>query len=168
MDGVLVQACSNGDYLIERLMHTEMPLVAMGRPYCQCNVNFIDVDNYGGSRLAMEHLLKLGKKRIATITGPQTSMVGMERTRAYLDVLNEHDVEIDLSLIAYGDFTQSSGYSLMKDLVDAKPDALFAQSDSIAYGAIRYMKEIGIGIPEDVAVVGFDDLPGLDNTVPEY
>jgi LacI family transcriptional regulator len=168
LDGVLVQAGSNGDYLIERLMHTDMPLVAMGRPYCQCNVNFIDVDNYGGSRLAMEHLVKLGKKRIATIAGPQTSMVGMERTRAYLDVLNEHGAEIDLSLIAYGDFTQTSGYSLMKDLVDAKPDALFAQSDSIAYGAIRYMKEVGLRIPGDVAVVGFDDLPGLDNTVPEY
>jgi LacI family transcriptional regulator len=168
LDGVLVQAGSNGDYLIERLVNTDMPMVAMGRPYCQCNVNFVDVDNYGGARLAMEHLLKLGKKRIATIAGPQTSMVGIERTRAYLDVLNEHGLEIDLSLVTYGDFTKAAGYTMMRDILEAKPDALFAQSDLIAYGAIRYMKEHGIRVPEDVAVVGFDDLPGLDNSIPEY
>lgn len=168
LDGVLVQAGSNGDYLIERLMHTEMPLVSMGRPYCECNVNFIDVDNYGGSRMAVEHLVKLGKKRIATITGPQTSMVGMERTRAYLDVLHENDMEIEESLIACGDFTQAVGYSMVKDLLPAKPDALFAASDSIAYGAMRYLKEVGLRIPEDIAVIGFDDLPGLDNTIAEF
>ncbi|MBI9050603.1 MAG: LacI family DNA-binding transcriptional regulator [Anaerolineaceae bacterium] len=168
LDGILVQAGSTGDHLVERLIQNEMPIVALGRPINQCCVNYIDIDNYGSSRIAVEHLVKLGKKRIATITGPQESMAGRERMRGYIEVLGDNGFELDEKLIAYGDFTQASGYSLIRDLLPAKPDALFAGSDSIAYGALQAINEVGLKVPEDIAVVGFDDLTGPNTSLSKH
>lgn len=157
LDGIIFQSGSMGDTLINRLVGANIPLVVAGRPYHAEGISYIDVDNIQASKIAVEHLIHLGYRRIGTITGPRT--VGIDRKQGYLKALNEHHLKMDPSLIVEGDFSEASGYEAMKKLLKAKPDAVFAASDIIAIGGIRAVKEAGLRVPEDIAFVGFDDLP---------
>jgi LacI family transcriptional regulator len=157
LDGIIFQSGQKNDKLIDRLTNANIPLVVAGRPYRAEGVSYIDVDNINASKIAVEHLINLGYKRIGTITGPRT--VGIDRKEGYLQALSEHGIAVNPSLIIEGDFTEASGYEVMKKLLEAKPDAVFASSDIIAIGAIRAVKEAGLRVPEDVAFVGFDDMP---------
>jgi len=112
------------------------------------------------------HLLRLGYKRIAAITGLQSHVAGYDRYQGYLKALQETDHALRPELVAEGDFTEESGYNAMKRLLKYKPDAVFAASDTMAYGAMRALREANLEIPKDVAVVGFDDIPGSSRTAP--
>jgi LacI family transcriptional regulator len=85
--------------------------------------------------------------------------VSIDRKEGYLKALTEQGWDVDESLIVEGDFTEASGYYAMQQLLAAKPDAVFAASDSMAIGAMRAVREAGLRVPEDIAFVGFDDLP---------
>jgi LacI family transcriptional regulator len=160
LDGVLVQSGHHGDQqIIGDLVDGNMPLVVVGRPFRSDNVSYIDIDNVKASYTAVNHLIRLGYDRIGTISGPENSTVGLDRKSGYLQALSESVHDIEKSLITEGDFTEASGYSAMQRLLPAKPDAVFAASDVMAFGAMRAVREAGLHIPEDVAFVGFDDLP---------
>ena len=160
LDGVLVQSGHHGDqYIIGQLVDKHIPMVVLGRPFRSDNVTYIDIDNVQASYEAVSHLIQLGRKRIATITGPKASAVGLDRLEGYRKALRENKLPADESLIVEGEFTEASGYSAMQMLVLSKPDAIFAASDAMAIGAIRATRELGIRVPEDIAFVGFDDLP---------
>ena len=160
LDGVLVQAGHHGDQaIIGYLVDAEMPLVIIGRPFRSDNVSYLDIDNVNSASMAVSHLIRLGRKRIGTIAGPATSTVGIDRKQGYLKALTERDQMIDKTLIVEGDFTENGGYYAMQQLLQAKPDAVFAASDIMAIGAMRATREAGIKIPDDIAFVGFDDLP---------
>ncbi len=160
LDGVLVQSGHHGDQqIIGDLVDANMPLVVVGRPFRSDNVSYIDIDNVKASYSAVNHLIRLGYKRIGTISGPENSTVGLDRKTGYLKALNEYNREIEKSLITEGDFTEAGGYSAMQRLLSAKPDAIFAASDVMALGAMRAVREAGLHVPDDVAFVGFDDLP---------
>ncbi|KDN80703.1 LacI family transcriptional regulator [Kitasatospora cheerisanensis KCTC 2395] len=120
---------------------------------------YIDNDNRGGARLAVQHLRSLGRERIATITGPLDQTSSIDRLDGYRDLLPDGDED----LIAVGDFTADGGTRAMTELLDRRPDldAVFAASDSMASGAIRALRAAGRRIPEDVAVVGFDDVESI-------
>jgi LacI family transcriptional regulator len=105
------------------------------------------------------HLLRLGRTRVATITGPQNMIAGADRLAGYQAALRDRGVIPDPGLIAEGDFTEGGGYRAMQQLLGRRPDAVFAASDIMAIGALRALREAGLRVPEDVAVVGFDDLP---------
>ena len=166
MDGVVVQASSVDDGLIPKLLATGMPLVVAGRPSQTAGVSFVDVDNVKGSYSAVTHLVRLGHSRIATITGPLNTSVGVDRLAGYRQALQERGVPIDEALIVTGDFTEQGGYYAARRLLTARPSALFAASDVMARGAIRALAEAGLSVPGDVAVVGFDDLPPATVTSP--
>jgi hypothetical protein len=136
-----------------------MPLVVMGRPFRSDNVSYIDIDNVNSAYNAVTHLVRLGYQRIATITGPTTSTVGIDRKEGYKKALLERGRVIDASLIKEGDFTEAGGYYAMQQLLSAKPDAIFAASDIMAIGAMRAVRDAGLCVPDDIAFVGFDDLP---------
>ena len=160
LDGVIVQAGHHGDQqIIGHLVDAKMPLVVAGRPFRSDNVSYIDTDNVNASYSAVSHLIRLGYRRIGTITGPDISTVGIDRREGYLKALTERGANVDETLIVEGDFTETGGYYAMQKLLPAKPDAVFAASDIMAIGAMRATREAGLKIPDNVAFIGFDDFP---------
>lgn len=160
LDGVIVQSGHHGDQgIIGQLIDTKMPMIVVGRPFRSDNVSYVDIDNVNAAYNAVAHLIRLGYQRIATITGPVASTVGIDRKEGYRKALVERGRVIDESLIIEGDFTEAGGYYAMQQMLPVKPDAVFAASDIMAIGAMRAVRDSGLRIPEDVAFVGFDDLP---------
>jgi LacI family transcriptional regulator len=158
-DGVLIQSGPSDDRLIQRLVSSPVPCIVLGRPLIQESISYIDVDNISAAKKATHHLIKLGYKHIGMITGSKNSSVSIDRREGYLKALADAGREVDESLIVEGDFSESSGYVAMHKLMPGKPDAIFAQSDIMAIGAMRAVQEAGLQIPQDIAFVGFDDLP---------
>jgi LacI family transcriptional regulator len=159
LDGVIVQSGHHGEPMVGRLIDSMIPLVVVGRPFHTKGVSYVDIDNVNGSYNAVSHLIRMGHKRIGTITGPAKSAVGIDRKKGYLKALVERGRRSDPSLIVEGDFTEIGGYYAMKELLSSEPDAIFAASDIMAIGAMRAVREVGLTIPDDVAFVGFDDIP---------
>jgi len=161
LDGTLIQSGPLDDSLVKRLIESKVPCVVLGRPLIKQSLSFIDVDNVSGAKTAVNHLIRLGYQRIGMITGSRNSSVTIDRRKGYFDAMHETGRVIDESLIAEGDFTESSGYIVMQTLLSQKPDAIFAHSDIMAIGAMRAVHEAGLQVPQDVAFVGYDDLPNL-------
>ena len=160
LDGVVVQSGHHGEqWIIRRMIDASLPLVVAGRPFRADNVSYIDIDNIAASYTAVSHLIRLGRRRVATIAGPANSTVGLDRLAGYRRAITEHGMVLDKNLIAEGDFTEASGYYAMQTLLPARPDAVFAASDGMAMGAMRAAQEAHRTIPGDIAFVGFDDLP---------
>jgi LacI family transcriptional regulator len=160
LDGVLVQSGHHGDQgIIGRMIDSNMPLVVVGRPFRSDNVSYIDIDNINAAFNAVSHLVREGHQRIGTITGPVNSTVGIDRKEGYRKALIERGRGIDEALIREGDFTEAGGYYAMQQMLPSSPDAVFAASDIMAVGAMRAARDAGLRIPEDIAFVGFDDLP---------
>ena len=138
-----------------------LPVVSIGYARHRENVTTLGIANYGGARQATAHLLSLGHRRIAHITGSPEMYESQERQLGYAEALQEAGVAPDGTLTAAGDWSSASGYGATLELVDHDSGftALFAQNDRMAMGAIRALHERGLRVPEDVAVVGFDDIP---------
>jgi LacI family transcriptional regulator len=162
---VIVTATRTGDPLIPQLIANRIPFVVHGR-HEDSQVSFVDVDNEMGAYTAVSHLVRLGRQRIAHITGPSDSLAAEDRKRGYLKALQEQRVRVDESLIAHGDFTETSSYEAMQRLLHHEPDAVFVASDSMALGALRALRKASKRVPEEVAVVGFDDMPQAETASP--
>jgi DNA-binding LacI/PurR family transcriptional regulator len=166
IDGVLLLSLHDADPLPTLLEQRGLPAVLGGRPARMLQPDaqhayYVDVDNAGGARQAVEYLFGRGRRRIATIAGPQDMGVGVTRLSGYREAVAATGAEVTESLIAYGDFSEASGTAAMRRLLDDNPDldAVFAASDLMAYGAVRALQDAGLRVPEDVSVVGFDDAP---------
>jgi LacI family transcriptional regulator len=107
--------------------------------------------------MAVEHLIRYGRRRIATITGPLTMSAGQDRLAGYRSALRDAGIRPDEQMITEGDFTQSGGYIAAQKLLPKQPDAIFVASDLMATGALRALREAGQRVPDDTAIVGFDD-----------
>jgi LacI family transcriptional regulator len=159
LDGILIQAGSSEDKLIDQIAKSNVPMVVVGRPFEPEGISNIDVDNVSAAISATRHLIDLGYKRIGMITGSRTSAVTIDRREGFYKALRAAGRKADEDLIIEGDFTEDSGYVAMQKIIKDKPDAVFAQSDIMAVGAMRAVQDAGLSIPEDIAFVGFDDLP---------
>ncbi len=157
LDGVIVASAHLTDPLFTRLLADAVPFVLVGR-HPDERVNYVDVDNVGGARMAVEHLIRLGHTRIGTITGPPTMTSGADRLLGYRQALEAHRIAVEEALIAEGDYTEASGALGMKHLLPASPTAVFVASDVMAIGALKTLREAGRRVPQDVALVGFDDV----------
>lgn len=168
VDGVLLTFYQDRDPLYDRLAQNGIPVVVNARPLHASSASYVDADNEGGAALAVEHLLEQGCRRIATIAGPLGTSAGAERLAGYRRALDRAGVPVDESLIRIGDFTTPSGRELTTGLIqaDAGIDGLFVAGELMAYGALNALQRLGRRIPEDVAVVSFDDLPGAATTDP--
>ncbi|TLS38688.1 LacI family DNA-binding transcriptional regulator [Pseudalkalibacillus caeni] len=120
----------------------------------------VSIDNISSSREATEHLIRLGHKRIANICGPLFSSISRDRLKGFKQAVYQNDLEVDSVLIQEGEFTFDSGYNQMLKFLalEVPPTAVFAANDEMAMGAIKAAKENGLKVPEDMAVVGFDNI----------
>ena len=163
VDGVMLLSLHDDDTLPARLRERHLPVIRAGHAGMPAPgavpMSFVDVDNTGGARLAVQHLAGLGRREIAVIAGPQDMGVGVDRLTGYRDGIVRAGLTPDERLVSYGDFSEESGAAAMRSLLAAWPgvDAVFAASDLMAVGAMRVLKETGRKIPVDVAVVGFED-----------
>jgi DNA-binding LacI/PurR family transcriptional regulator len=124
------------------------------------NVSSVDADNIHGAIIAVRHLVNIGRKKLATVSGPMNRYSGQDRLTGFKQGLEEQNLPILEERIAYGDFSERSGYAQTKILLSRSEfDGLFVASDMMAFGAIQAILDSGYRIPEDIAVVGFDDLP---------
>ncbi|GAA4233339.1 DNA-binding LacI/PurR family transcriptional regulator [Streptosporangium album] len=158
VDGVIVASMHGTDPLPGILTRRGVPVVCSGRPGVPSDLPYVDMDNIGGAEHAVRHLVEQGRRRIATIAGPQDMIAGVDRLSGYRNVLRDSDRR---SIVAVGDFTRESGAVAMRQLLadDPELDAVFVANDLMALGALRALRRAGRGVPCDVAVVGFDDIP---------
>ena len=159
LDGVFVQSGNIADSIIEKIVDVNMPLVVLGRPFQTKGVNFIDINNVEAVESAVSYLVSTGHKRIATITGPLVTAVGIDRKLGFIQGLEKNGLAVDDKMIYEGDFLEKSGYEGGLELIKQNPDAIFVASDKMALGAIRALNECGLSVPEDVSIIGFDDFP---------
>ena len=158
VDGVIVSSMLMDDPIVKALAESDLPFVLIGRHPTNDTISFVDLDNRKSAYNAVLYLLNIGRKRVATISGPRNMIVGQDRLQGYKDALSHEQMPVDERLIVEGDFTEEGGYMAMLSLLAAKPDAVFVASDSMAMGAMRAIQENGLHIPQDVAVIGFDDV----------
>ncbi|MFI6647871.1 LacI family DNA-binding transcriptional regulator [Streptomyces sp. NPDC050529] len=156
-DGALVVSTHAEDPLPGMLTDAGLPAVLYARPARPVRISYVDLAHQDGARLAAEHLLARGCRRIATITGPLDVPAGQERMAGFRDTLAGRGHSY--IPIAEGQFTQESGEAAMERLLVEHPDldAVFAANDLMATGACHVLREHGKRVPEDVAVIGFDD-----------
>jgi DNA-binding LacI/PurR family transcriptional regulator len=166
VDGVILISLHGDDPLPRNLMAAGAPVALNGRPMSEDPAPYVDADNESGARTATDYLYRQGRRRIATITGPQDMAAGVDRLTGYRAALRgKRGVT---RLIAQGDFGQASGEAATRELLSKDPhlDAIFAASDLMAAGALRALRAAGRQVPDDVAVIGFDDSEVARHTDP--
>ncbi|WP_239175267.1 LacI family DNA-binding transcriptional regulator [Actinoplanes cyaneus] len=158
VDGVVIIDNGSRDPAVLALADAGVPCVALDLRFTGPACTYITSDNAGGGRLAAQHLIERGHRRIATITGPLPTYPAVERLEGFCQVLSEAGLELAGS--PAGDWYLESGYTAMKELLstDPRPTAVFAAGDEMAVGALRAADEAGLRVPADVAIVGFDDI----------
>jgi DNA-binding LacI/PurR family transcriptional regulator len=166
-DGVMLISLHGSDPLPDALRRHGIPVVVGGRPPGP-GVSYVDVDNRAGAGSAVQHLLDGGRRRVATIAGPQDMAPGADRLDGYRQRLEAAGLAPSIELIESADFTLEGGQAAMERLLARAPDldAVFVASDLMAVGAVGALHAAGRDVPGDVAVVGFDDSPLATTTRP--
>jgi DNA-binding LacI/PurR family transcriptional regulator len=161
-DGFMVIAPAGDDWLAAIAHMTDLPVVFCGRPLGSEPSWYVDADNRGGARVATEHLIALGRRRIAMIAGPMDAQATVDRHRGFTDAMAVAGLEAHG--LATASFTPRGGRLAMERLLAKRPDldAVFAASDNLAAGALSALRDHGRDVPSEVALVGFDDLTIAD------
>jgi LacI family transcriptional regulator len=165
VDGLVIASSVVEDPIVARLQGEHFPFVLVGR-HPRHEVSFVDVDNRAAAREAVLHLLvEHNCRRIAMIAGPRNMIASIDRYAGYVTALQEEGRLPDPDLTVYSDFTRRGGYRAMNELLanpSGVPDAVFVASDAMASGALQALRDSGLRVPDDIAVMGFD---GLEETL---
>jgi DNA-binding LacI/PurR family transcriptional regulator len=168
--GVIVnpQDYHNDGRLLDELRSDGIAVIMIDTYVADHEFDFVGVDNRQGAQRAVQHLIDLGHRRIATIIGKMSVTTAQERLRGYLDALQAAAIPVDETLIAGGDYEQEAAYHATLRLLDQPqpPTALFVTNEPMTVGALDALQERGIRIPHDIAMVGFDDVPWMKYTNP--
>jgi LacI family transcriptional regulator len=159
-DGLILSGPRSDDTELLHLYKDGFPLVLQGQ-FPGTDVPSVDVDNVRGATMAVHHLLKLGHLRVGTVTNaPLTYISSRQRLEGYRQALEQAGLVYDRDLVRYGNFDEESGYAAVEALLalDEPPTAIFIASDMVAMGALRALHDNGLQVPEEIAVVGFDDI----------
>jgi DNA-binding LacI/PurR family transcriptional regulator len=164
---VLLLAMRDSELLLQILRERAIPVVASGRPRSAPSISSVDVDNHSGGREATEHLIAQGRRRIAHIAGSSEGAAGAQRLQGYREAMWKAALNSDLIEPAEGG--RDAGEMAMHRLLAQthRIDAVFAASDSMAAGALWALQVLGIRVPEDVALIGFDNSPIATTTRPQ-
>ncbi|MCJ1676602.1 LacI family transcriptional regulator [Streptomyces sp. APSN-46.1] len=165
-DGVMLMALRGDDPLGRLGEEVDLPVVFGGLPLVGEPTWYVDADNRGGARLAAEHFARTGRRRPVMITGQVDARAAVAREQGFTEGLTLSG--LPLLGVEPGQFTEDGGAEAMERLLRAHPDpdAVFAASDAMAIGALRTLRERGLRVPQDVAVIGFNDLASARHTSP--
>lgn len=160
VDGfILISPGRTDKYLLELLNRNNIPFVATSKIPGESNYTYVDVDNFYGAKMATEHLISLGHKKIGfIINGPESLASSTDRLEGYKYVLAKNDIEYNEDLVKMGNTSINSGFKEMEKLLPEKPSAVFVANDMMAIGAMKAIKKHNMKIPDDISVVGFDDI----------
>jgi LacI family transcriptional regulator len=161
LDGLIVFYSTTDTSFTDRLQSEGIPFVLVGRPTAGGDVYSVDVDNFHGAEQVAHHLARLGYEHIATITGPTHSVSSIDRLNGFLAGLQSYGLTCPPDYIQAGDYSEQCGYLAMQHLLSLtpRPQAVFAANDASALGAMRAVWGQRLRVPEDMAIVGYDDTP---------
>ena len=167
VDGIILLSGRISDQTVLHFAN-QRPIVSTGRDLHTKNAIGFKIDNEYGAYIAVRHLIELGHRRIAYVSGPPDNIDAAERLAGYTRALREADLALDSRLIVEGNFHEASGLLAVNHLFDTQQQftAIFAANDLSAYGARLCLYRKGIRVPDDISLVGFDDLPGSSYTAP--
>mgnify|MGYP000851204556 CR=1 FL=1 len=159
VDGVILTSAGGDHKTIEEIVRRGMRVVLIDRLIDDLDIDGVIIDNISGAYDAISHLISEGYKKIGIITGPLEIMTAKERLEGYKKALQDAGIEFNESLVENGGYTREGGYRAAKKLVErVRPDAMFIVNNVMTTGALLALKELKIKIPEEIGVVGFDDL----------
>jgi LacI family transcriptional regulator, galactose operon repressor len=163
MDGILMAAALVDNENLANLAGSGFPVVAMLRRVYNCkDLDYVIVNNEKGAFLAVEHLIRLGHRRIGVVRGPSNNSTGIERFEGVLRAFRTYGMHLSENLVHQGDYLQEPGYEAAKKFLEQgrtkRPTAIFASNDDMALGAFQSIWEMGLRIPEDIALVGFNNV----------
>ena len=158
LDGVIVTADLFEDPLVDGLVASTLPTVLVGHRRSDGDASYVDIDQAAAATMVVEHLVSLGRTRIGHVTGRRGTPAAEDRLTGYLDAMAAAGLPTD-GLVVDGEYTEPSGEAAVERLVAADVDAVFAANDASARGVMAGLRRLGNVIPDDVALVGFDDLP---------
>ncbi|WP_343238457.1 LacI family DNA-binding transcriptional regulator [Streptomyces sp. SID13031] len=166
VDGAIIVSHHGRDNVLQELAQLPLPIVFSARPLgVEVPVASVDVDNVAGARTAVEYLLSIGRRKLGTVAGPLDMTAGLDRLTGYQEAAAEAGIA---EAVAYGDFTTDGGEKATLRLLEEHPDldGIFVANDLMATATLRVLSQRGKRVPEDVAVVGFDDSVVATTTTP--
>lgn len=160
VDGVIIQGIRTDDPYLEEVVQSDIPCVLIDIPIESNTVGYVTTDNVSGARDAVKHLIDRGHRKIGMINGHSHADVSIRRLQGYREALYEHSLDIRMDWVRTGDFVEDKAEDATLELLNEYPEitALFCASDLMAFGAIKAIKRMGKRVPEDIAVIGYDDI----------
>jgi LacI family transcriptional regulator len=160
VDGLVLATATFNDPSTRSLSQTETPFILVSRICQDVDTSYVIGDDRAGARLAVEHLIELGHHRIGFIGGPANVQSSHDRMATYREVLQEHGLAEKEEWIGFSDFTQAAGRKAGRQMLSQpeRPSAIFAANDVTALGVLEAADELGLSVPEDLSLVGYDDI----------
>jgi LacI family transcriptional regulator len=168
VDGIIFVSTGENKESLKKLIELKIPTVVLDRDLAGMQMDFVQADNLQGGYLATRYLISLGHKRIGCIAGSPKVAAGSQRMTGYQKACEEFSIPVDGNLVAYGEFNPVSGWELGLRMLSQKdrPTAIFVSNDMMAIGVLRAAAELSISVPNDLAIVGFDDIELASYTIP--
>lgn|GEM_PF-572309 len=166
LDGMFVLGLKNTDFYYEQLNIATVPIVVMDITSLNSTVGYIGTDSILGGILAIDHLVKLGHKRIGFVNGSIKAYISQERLAGYITALHMHKLPFDQDLCFDGDFSLQSGVAAADYFSKKNVTAIYFSSDLMALGAIQQFTNLGYSLPQNMSIIGFDDLPICLSSIP--
>lgn len=159
-DGIIIISSKIHQEKLEEMVGNDLPVILIDKHDAGIHMDLISIDEFEGGKLATEHLIALGHQRIACINGVSENYLNIHRLRGYQTTMENAGLEIDGRYMISSDFDVVAGFRNAQNLLemDKRPTAIFATGDLIAYGVIQAAFQMGIQVPQDLSVVGFDDV----------
>ncbi len=160
VDGIILGSSYVEDDVIDTLTHSDMKYVMLNRASSNSPAPYVKTNDTKGLMLAVQHLVELGHKKIAHLTGPLYADTALRRLEGYRKALKQYGIEYNSKYIVETKFDEESGYEACKELLklDERPTAICAANDLVAIGAMRAISEAGLRVPDDISIVGYNDI----------
>lgn len=168
LDGYIFLTHEVSDFVINKLSKRDIPMVLVGHGHRNHELNSVDVDNISGAYQATDHLIELGHERMGVIMASQQMKESEDRLEGFKNALDDAGLSFNENLVSVGDYSQNHGLQTMRRWIKQGIDlsAVFCMSDTLAMGALLALNQENISVPDEMAVVGFDDLPISQYTIP--